>query len=153
MALTMSAMPIEFEQQVRDCLLHLYDYAFLQSHPLVELLAPNTPTEQRVQAFRELIFKTIENFRPGTKSDFHTRHARAYNILTLRYVEDHDILDVQEQMALSERQFYREHRRAIEAVSRALWEKYAHIPETEAAVADGQKSLAENIAVISVQSE
>ena len=42
----------EFEQQVRDCLAHYYDYAFLQHHPLVQALAVNvTGDARRVQSF------------------------------------------------------------------------------------------------------
>jgi hypothetical protein len=44
-----------FGQYVRDCLLHLYDYAFLQDHILVGWLVPQTTGANRVRVFRQLI--------------------------------------------------------------------------------------------------
>ena len=41
----------------------------------------------------------------------------------MRYVEGLPIQEVLEQLALSERQFYREHHRAIQTVSQLLWER------------------------------
>src|SRR5438045_310587 len=101
-------IPQSFKDQIQDCLSHLYDYAFLQDHEFVRLLIPNVAPSQRVQVFRQRIIDTIENFSPGNKVDFHSRQARTYNVLSLRYVEGHDPHDLMEQLAFSPRQFYRE---------------------------------------------
>ncbi|HLY27231.1 MAG TPA: response regulator [Aggregatilineales bacterium] len=116
-------VPALFEQQVRECLVRLYDYAFLQDHPIVQALAPDMLPAQRVQAFRQIVLDAIDQFQPDARMDFHSREARIYNILLLRYVEGHESQDVVQQLALSERQFYREHRRALQTVSRILWEQ------------------------------
>jgi CheY-like chemotaxis protein len=135
----------EFVEQVQDCLSHLYDYAFLQDHPVVALLTPDSAASQRVQVFRQTVIDAIEHFSPGSKIDFHSRQARTYNVLVLRYIEGHDPQDVLEQLAFSERQYYREHRRAIDALSRALWERIQNDAQ-----ADGNAAPLQNI---SVQSE
>jgi CheY-like chemotaxis protein len=141
--------PENFEQQVRECLFRLYDYAFLRDQPLIHAMTPNTANAQRVQVFRQIVIDAIETFNPGTKVDFHSRQARTYNILLLRYIEGQEPQSVMEQLALSERQFYREHRRATEALSRALWER------TAGGAGTGESSGAENqpFPAISVQSE
>ncbi len=60
--------PEEFEQQVRNCLQHLYDMTELQQLPLVRQLLPDTPALQRGQAFRRLIFKLLEAHGSGHQS-------------------------------------------------------------------------------------
>jgi hypothetical protein len=42
----------ELEQQVLDCLTHLYDFMFLQDHPLVEELVQEVKGTNRNQEFR-----------------------------------------------------------------------------------------------------
>src|SRR5260221_13189054 len=95
-----SASP--FEQHVRECLSRLYDYAFLQDHPIVQALTLNTLPAQRVQTFRQVMLDAIESLQPDTKMDFRARQARIYNILLLRYVEGHESQEVMQQLALSE---------------------------------------------------
>ncbi len=56
--------PDQFEQYLRDCLLHLYDYAFLQDNPLVYCLVPDTTGASRVRTFSQRIKDCIENLRP-----------------------------------------------------------------------------------------
>src|SRR5258708_23824478 len=81
-----SISPDEFGQQVHDCLSHLYDYAYLQDHPLVQRCAPDTAGANRVRVFREIIGEAIERFRPSEEVSFHSRQARAYNLPRLRYL-------------------------------------------------------------------
>jgi CheY-like chemotaxis protein len=134
----------ELEQQVRDCLPHLYDYSFLRDHPLVPLLAPDATGANQVQVFRQVITEAIERLRPDTGVTFHSKQARIYNILTLRYIDQQQAQDVMPQLGLSERQFYRDHPRAIQTLSQILWEQL-----TGVAVAQPAESTAD----ISVQSE
>src|SRR4051812_17890052 len=114
--------PQNFEQQLRDCLTHYYDYAFLQRHPLVQLLATNTSGDARqVQSFRELIEQAIESLRPGSDNDPTSKQARLYNILFFRYVSQQQVQQVLHRLNLGERQFYRDHNKAIQALSDVLW--------------------------------
>ncbi len=144
-------IPLLFEQQVRECLSRFYDYAFLQDHPLVQALVPHVLPAQRVQAFRQVVLDSIEKFRPHARMDFHSRQARTYNVLQLRYVEGHDSQDVVQQLAFSERQFYREHRRALQALSRVLWEQSHEVGSTGSHLDQSADDSA--MPAISVQSE
>jgi CheY-like chemotaxis protein len=110
-----------FEQQLQECLQRLYDYSFLESHDLTRILLGESVEGDRVEALRELILQGIERLRPAAGIPFHAKAARYYNILNLRYVLQLETLDVVQQLALSYRQFYREHSKAIHTLSRVLW--------------------------------
>ncbi len=121
----------EFEQQVRDCLLHFYDYVYLQGHPLLDWIVPGVSGANRVQKFRQVITEIIESMRPASDVSFHSRDARPYNILTLRYLERQQAQEIPQQLALSNRQFYREHTKALEVLSCILWERITGAPSPE----------------------
>lgn len=117
------------EQQVRDCLPHLYDFIFLQQHPLVRLLVPEAAGDaHRVQLFRNLITEIIASLSPGTGSNPNARITRIYNILTLRYIDQQPIQYIMHRLNLSERQFYRDHARAIQTLSQMLAEHVSGTP-------------------------
>jgi len=127
----------EFEQQVNDCLTYLYDITRLQQLPLVAQLLPDIPAIQRGQAFRRLIFKLIESLAPPPGTDIRSKEARVYHIIMWRYVDGLPNLEIGERLALSERQFYREHRRALQTMTYFLWEQVnaqAAQPPTEMSV-------------------
>jgi CheY-like chemotaxis protein len=132
----------QFEEYLRDCLPHLYDYAFLQENPLVHCLVPDATGASRVRAFRQIVKDSIEGLRPEMATTLDDKQARLYNILVLRYVDRQEAHDVMAQLALSERQFYREQPKAIQALARVLWERIAGTPpaETQPAV-DGNLSV------------
>jgi len=125
---SLSAEP--FDQYVQACLQHLYDYAFLQNHPLVQWLIPHETGAKQVHAFRERIIQTIEQMRLSDDLPLQSRAGRAYNLLVLRYVEQQETQTVLEQLSLSERQYYREHPKAIRAISALL--RGQNLPPAEA---------------------
>jgi CheY-like chemotaxis protein len=116
-------LPENLEQQVQTCLLHLYDYSFLESHPLPRLLITNMMAGDRIEQFRDLVTDAVERLRPGAGVAFLARAARSYNILRLRYIDQQDVPDVTDQLALSTRQFYREHAKAIQTLGHLLWQR------------------------------
>jgi hypothetical protein len=120
--------PQEFEQQVRDCLAHFYDYGFLREQLLVNLLVPNHTGATQVQVFRQIVTEVIEGLRPDVGAAFHSKQARIYNILMLRYIDQQQPQDVMQHLALSERQFYRDHPRAIQTLGQLLWERITGTP-------------------------
>lgn len=134
-----------FQQQLQECLQHLYDYSFLESHNLARILPGDSVEGDRVEVLRELILQGIERLRPGAGTPFHSKSARSYNILNLRYVLQQEVLDVAQQVALSYRQFYREHNKAIHMLSRVLWNLPIGNPPSE-----GKATLP---ATISLESE
>jgi CheY-like chemotaxis protein len=112
-----------FEQQVRECLAHYYDYAFLHSHPLVHALAPDVSGDaRRVQRFREVIEQAVESLKPAPESDISSKPTRIYNILFYRYVNQEQVQHLLHRLNVSDRQYYRDHNKAIQALSRALLE-------------------------------
>ena len=118
----------EFELQAHDCLAHLYDITRLQQLPLVIQLLPDTPAIQRGQAFRRLIFKLIESLAPPATAGIRSKEARVYHIIMWRYVDGLSNVEIGERLALSERQFYREHRRALQTMTFLLWEQVNALP-------------------------
>jgi CheY-like chemotaxis protein len=112
-----------FDQQVRECLAHYYDDAFLHDHPLVHALAPNASGDAgRVQRFREIMEQAIESLKPGPESDISSKPTRLHNILLYRYINQEQVHHVLHRLNVSDRQYYRDHNRAIQALSRALLE-------------------------------
>src|SRR5258708_29395340 len=129
----------EFEQLVKDCLAHLYDYSFLRDYLLVQLLVPDLYGANQVQVFRQIVTETIERLRPDTGTTFHSKQARIYNLLFLRYIDQQQPQDVMLQLALSERQFYRDHPKAVQILSALLWERYTG--ETSNAAGNAQPDI------------
>src|SRR5258707_1459255 len=137
----------DFEQQVHDCLNHLYDFMFLQDHPLVGTLVPEITGPNRIQVFREIIINCVENLRPNPELETQAKVSRLYNILRLRYIRQQTVQQVVLNLSLSERQFYRDHPRAIQIVSHMLREYMIgeagqeSIPPIEADVASVQSEV------------
>jgi CheY-like chemotaxis protein len=122
-----------FEQQLKDCLAHYYDYAFLQRHPLVMSLAANASGDAlRVKGFREQIEQAIETLKPGPDSDPSSRQSRLYSILYFRYINQQQVQHVLHRLNLGERQFYRDHGKAIQALCDVLWERVKDTPSAPA---------------------
>jgi hypothetical protein len=115
------------EESVRDCLTHLYDYAFLKEHPLVRMLVPRTQgNASPVQLFRQIVFEAIDRLKPHDLSNPQTKNNRLYTILQLRYQQQQQVQYVLKLLNLGERQFYRDHAKAVQAIAHVLEE---YVPE------------------------
>jgi CheY-like chemotaxis protein len=119
------AAPDTFVDKVKQILEHLYDLPYLQRHDLTQLLAPGSEqsAELPVQALRRRVMDAIEILNPGGAVPFRAPHARLYNLLHLHYVEGLSIQEVARDLDLSDRQAYRDMRRAEENVAALLWEQ------------------------------
>jgi CheY-like chemotaxis protein len=116
------------EDAVRDCLAHLYDYTFLQEHPFVRLLVPHIQgNTSRIQVFQQIIFEAIDRLKPYDSANPHTKNNRLYLILHLRYQQQQQVQYVLNQLNLGERQFYRDHAKAVQALAHMLEE---HLKES-----------------------
>jgi CheY-like chemotaxis protein len=113
----------DLSQWVRACLTHLYDTAFLQIHPLGAMLDGEHGFDNvtRAQRLRRTLLDCTEMLRPRAGQTTSSA-ARAYAILTYRYVDGLSIEDVMDKLSLSRRQVYREHEKAIEAITSVLAE-------------------------------
>ena len=116
---------LEFQDLVRDALLHLYDAAHMQTHPLAQVLgAKQSSAGQRGKLLLQALLETVESLRPphGTPSD--SRVWRVYRLLELRYLDGLGAAEVMEQLAISKTQYHRDHSRALEAVASLLRERW-----------------------------
>ncbi len=115
----------ELTQLVRSALAHLYDYAYLQNHPLAFILDVERDLDHvtRAQKVRRVLLDCIETLRPQRQGDAPSDAARAYAILTYRYVDGLSMEEIEEKLALSRRQVYREHAKGVEAVASVLWDR------------------------------
>ena len=119
----------EFEKELQNCLLHLYDYAYLQDNPVVKAVVPETSTSHRVQQFRERIMNGVNSLRPPDNAPDSAKGSRAYDVLSLRYIEQADIDEITDQLAISRRQFYRELSRGVTYLANMLCDKTSDTPE------------------------
>jgi len=121
----------EFAEQVREALTHLHDYVRLQSCPLCSAFFPDPSLEgpSRARRLRRLLLESIEELSPPDQVPIRSKEWRGYHILSSRYVERREPQEVMQELAIGERQFYREQRKAIEALAQLLWEKYQWLEE------------------------
>lgn len=119
-AIDNESQPVSFQQHVRSALLHLYDNAFLQNHPLTATWAGAMPGDRltHVQDLRRALLDSIERLRP--QSVAHGDAARAYAVLTYRCVDGLTIEEIEQKLGLSRRQTYREFTKGVEAVAAQL---------------------------------
>lgn len=116
--------PDSFVELVRDALLHLYDLTYLQTHPLVDLCAQGQSARVGGKALRQALLDAIGATHPGPGVSTSSRAWRSYRILELRYVVGNEVDEVIGEVALSKRQYHREHHRALEAVASILWQNW-----------------------------
>jgi len=114
-----------FIRLTRSALMHLYDPAYLQNHPLVSMfdLGMNLDQVTRAQGMRRVLLECIEALRPEARGHDRAEAARAYAILTYRYVDGLSMQEIAERLALSWRQAYREHGKGVKAVASLLWDR------------------------------
>lgn len=115
----------EFLQQVRDVLNHLYDYPYLEKHPLALRYWPESGAAgpNRAQRLHRFLLESIEALHPPTARAKDTLQARCYLLLVYRYVEEQPLEDIMREFGYSRRQFFREQRKAIEMLTASLAEK------------------------------
>src|SRR5579859_2129515 len=115
--------PDDFVEQVQESLLHLYDINLLRQSVLVKSLVPNEPGIEMAKQYRLIVQALIASLKPLGDSSMYSRQARVYNILQLHYIEGQTHSEVIDQLAVGDSQYYREHRRALEAISALMWER------------------------------
>lgn len=115
--------PESFVKQVKDALEHLYDFPYLQRHPLAHGREsnPEHPRETAGQQVRRELMDAIEALNPGPSVPFRAPHARLYNLLHMHYVEGMTIRETAHELGISMRQTYRDLRHGEESVAAMLW--------------------------------
>ncbi|MHB1295800.1 MAG: response regulator [Anaerolineae bacterium] len=123
--MTSRALSAGFVQQVRRALAHLYDYSYLQNHPLAAAGIVSGAQDQvtRAQALRRVLLDCIAGLKPDRQDDAMAELARSYAILTFRYLDGLGIEEIAAKLGLSRRQAYREHDKGVKAVASLLWDR------------------------------
>lgn len=117
---------LTFNSLFRDLISRIYDRVAIENHPLAAhfLIAPDVKL-RRADAIRQLILKEIEHLRPeGLEILWQSPEWRPYLILNKRYVEAEDPSDIARSLYIGDRQFRRDHSRALQALSTRIWDEY-----------------------------
>jgi CheY-like chemotaxis protein len=111
-------------RELRDALTHLYDYAYLERHPLAARLARPGMAHTRAQETRRILLDAIELLNPGDNVGLRTLERRAYALLFGLYVEGQSVPVVAESLGISGRQLRRDRADALEALAAILEDRY-----------------------------
>lgn len=115
--------PETFIKQVKEALENLYDFPYLQRHPLAaagEATAGHS-VDAAARSLRRELIAAIEALSPGAEVSAHTPQARIYNLLVLHYVEGRTVQEAAHEIGLSPRQAHRNLRQGEEKVAAVLW--------------------------------
>ncbi|HEY3311932.1 MAG TPA: response regulator [Anaerolineales bacterium] len=121
-----------FTSLFRDLIAHIYDRVAIENHPLAaHFLIPPDSKLRRADVIRQLILDEIENLRPdGPEVLWQSPEWRPYLILNKRYVEAQDPSEIARSLYIGDRQFRRDHSRALQALSARIWD--GHFTNTQA---------------------
>lgn len=114
----------QFVEQVKAALKHYWGGPGLTHSRLLELSAVHQLLPENdnnpVRALRAVLTAAIENQRPEGERKMLSPEWTIYNILDLRFVENLKVREVAARLALSEPDFYRKQKIAVEAVADTL---------------------------------
>jgi len=115
----------EFREQVRDALHHLYDYPYLERHPLALRYWPEIRRggPSRAHRLNRLLLESIEELNPPGETAIDTSHVRFYSLLVDRYVEERPLPEIMRKLGCSRSQYFREQQKAITMLASVLREK------------------------------
>ncbi len=118
-----------FARWVHEALGRLYDSAYLQRHPLAEILIEEEVLSpvQRSQNLRRVLLESIRAMRPGAGVPAQSPDWRAYRILELRFIEGLSPQEAMARLSLGKSQFFRDQARVLDELVDLLWERYQKI--------------------------
>ncbi len=144
-----------FLELVRDALAHLYDFAYLRTHPLLDVLAPDNgqSTMDRVLRLRQHLQQSIERLAPTTHIPETAREWRPYLALRYHYVDCLELTQVEQRLGLGDRQLLRERNRGLDALATLLWEDQASAPLSPrpSPVAPGNELVSNELSALGVE--
>lgn len=114
----------QFPQLVKDVLTHYWGGPKLADSPLLGMRtvrrALNEQGGSPTRALQAVLRQAINNLRPDEQLDPSAKEWLLYNILDLRFLQGKRIREVARHLAMSESDFYRKQRIAVEEVARQL---------------------------------
>ena len=116
----------DFVKMVQEALSHYWGGPKLMNSPLLQLNVVQEAIEAHegntVNALRAVLRQAIESVRPNGERRMTTSEWLFYNILELKFIRGLKVRDIASRLAMSEADFYRKQKIAIEAVARSLSE-------------------------------
>jgi len=115
----------EFAKQIRQALENLYDFAYLQNLELTNALSEQGQSlDKSVRQLRADLIDAIERLKPDDNLPPQAKEGRPYALLYGRYVQGLNTTELVEELMISVRQLRRENKRALEAVTELMWERF-----------------------------
>lgn len=111
-----------FARDLRKALADLHDPVALRRNPLIQNVASRDNSD-RATALREWLVSGIGALQPGRDVHVDSRAWRPYRVLQLRYIEGRSAAEVEQLLAISTSQYYREHQAALDALIALLIEE------------------------------
>jgi CheY-like chemotaxis protein len=110
----------------KDLVSRLYDRVAIETHPLASFFpVPEAASTRRAEVVQQLILAEIEHLRPeGKEILLQSPEWRPYLILQKRYIEGEDPHEIARSLYIGDRQFRRDHSRALQALSMRVWQRY-----------------------------
>jgi CheY-like chemotaxis protein len=110
----------------KDLISRLYDRVAIETHPLTASFPlAEAAFTRRAEAVQLLIQDEIAQLRPEGKEILtQSPEWRPYLILQKRYVEGQDPHEIAKSFFIGDRQFRRDHSRALQTLSTRIWQKY-----------------------------
>jgi hypothetical protein len=127
----MSLTKSEIEKHLPDAVEHLYDFSHLGAHPLAHLrvvstmiVHDHTPLTHvdRGRALSKALQVAIDELKPGDEPAGFGHEGRFYRILYQAYREGKENREIALELAISERTFYRDRKRAVHALAQIVWD-------------------------------
>lgn len=139
----------EFHRQVRDALHHLYDYPYLEEHPLALRYCSELKGQgpRRAHRFNRLLLESIEELNPPGAAAADSSRVRYYNLLVYRFVEERPLPEILRALGYSRSQYFREQQRAIRMLASALWPRLSPQPPAPPAPASLLDAEADRVLV------
>ena len=110
----------------KDLISRLYDRVAIETHPLATFFpVAEDASTRRAEVVQRLIQDEIEELRPvGEEILVQSPEWRPYLILRKRYIEGQDPHEIAKSLYVGDRQFRRDHSRALQALSMRVWQRY-----------------------------
>jgi len=134
----------EFVNQVAQAYGHLYDLVYLRTHPLADVIVPSPSFSSKEKSWElhRILVDVIGELEPEPQVPIASRQWRRHQLMVLRYIKALDPEAVWDQLGISRRHYYREHRIATEALAEILWDRYVAYPSLHQPMTDSVEEQA-----------
>lgn len=107
----------QWEQATRDALRHLDNTVYLAQSSLAGLIAKHEGVWPEGTDLQQELLAALEDMEPSEDQPQQPRQQQRYDILHMAYLEKKRVVDTAQALAISERQYYRELKAAIQRVA------------------------------------